>query len=74
MAITNKEEYKNRLNELINLGHSPFDETVVRQLYAETQEGNLSDGEILEVLKEMFDSPFITERLLDELRQKYNLS
>ena len=74
MAITNKTEYKNRLNEFIDLGHNPFDEIVVRQMFDEVQEGNLSDGTVLEALKEMFDSPFITQRMLDELRQKYNLN
>ena len=74
MAITTKEEYKTKLNEFIDLGHSPFDETVVRQMFDEVQEGNLSDGVVLEALKELFDSPFITQRMLDDLRQKYNLN
>jgi hypothetical protein len=75
MAITNKEEYKSRLTQLINSGHSPFDETVVRELYNETQEGNLSDESILEALRELFpDHPFITQNILNDLRKKYNLS
>jgi len=75
MAITNKEEYKTKLNEFLNLGYSPLDETVVRQMYAETQEGNLSDELILEALREMFPAQsFITQKILNDQRQKYNLS
>lgn len=75
MTITTKEEYKNRLNDFLNSGLSPFDEIVVRHLYAETKEGNFGDELILEALREMFPGQaFITQKILDEQRKKYNLS
>lgn len=74
-AITTKEEYVTRLQDLMGKGHMPNSQYAITTLFEEVKEGGnvLTHEQIVEALAENFNI-HISVKSLQSYATKYNLS